>query len=428
MARFIYPDHTDLPARADVVVIGGGIVGAATAFYSSRAGLETVVVERGEALGALATAASAGTFRALFDDRDVVALTKASIEVFKNMAEVIRLPGYDIGFRPQGYLFASREPDGLQILGQAVAHKRRIGLDDVELLDGLEARYRFPYLGAQVTAAIYRAEDGWLSPHEATYGFALGSSARFLLGTRAIRILVDGQGVCGVETAQGAISSRTVVLAAGAFAPELAATVDLDLPLDVVRLQQVVVHPQWPIPQSAPVTVDWTTNGYWRPEVGGALLGWSDLTPNEEPSEQVLPDWQFPALALEQASHTTPFWKEVAKQLRGPQVHASAGQVSFPCDVKPILGPAPGIEGLFLNVGHAYGVMAAPAAGRQVVDLITGRMAEKDNAFGYQRLTIQAAPRGDREQSPSDRQQVPNQSSPASSGSEGPAGETQNPF
>ena len=394
MARFLYPTHTDLPTQADVVVIGGGIVGAATAFYSSRAGLETAVVEMRDALGTLATAASAGTFRALFDDRDVVALTKASIEILKNMAEVIRLPGYEIGLHLQGYLFASREPDGLSILGQAVEHKRCIGLDDVELLDGPEARYRFPYLGPEVTAALYRAEDGWLSPHEATYGFALGSKARFLLETRATRIVLDGQGVCGVETELGTISSRTVVLAAGAFAARLAATVGLDLPLDVVRLQQVVVHPQWPIPQWAPVTVDWTTNGYWRPEVGGALVGGSDLlTPNEEPREQVRPDWEFPAQALAYAGRTTPFWKEVAARLTGPQMHASAGQVAFPHDLKPILGPVPGLAGLYLNVGHAYGVMAAPEAGRRVVDLITGRMPDTENAFGYPRLVAQEAAR-----------------------------------
>lgn len=392
MARFIYPDYASRPTHADVIVIGGGIVGAATAFYSSRAGLETVVVEMREALGSLATAASAGTVRALFDEPDLVALNKASIEIYENMAEAIRLPGYDIGFHRQGYLFASREPDGLATLSQAADHKRRIGLDDVELLDGPEARYRFPYLGPQVTAGIYRAADGWLSPHEATYGFALGSNAQFLLGTRVTRILLDGRGVWGVETDRGAISSRTVVLAAGAFAARLAATVPLDLPLDVVRLQQVVVYPQWPIPQAAPVTVDWTNNSYWRPEVGGALLGWSDLlTPNEEPSELVLPDWQFPALAIEYAGQTTPFWNQVAGQLKGSQIHASAGQVAFPHDVKPILGAAPGIDGLFLNAGHAYGVMAAPAAGRQVVDLIMGRMSENENAFGYQRLTTQAA-------------------------------------
>ncbi len=71
MARFLYPTRADLPTHADVVVIGGGIVGAATAFYSSRAGLETVVVEMRDALGTLATAASAGTFRAL-DRKSVV--------------------------------------------------------------------------------------------------------------------------------------------------------------------------------------------------------------------------------------------------------------------------------------------------------------------------------------------------------------------
>ena len=386
-----HPVCEELPPHADAVIIGGGIVGAATAFYTSRAGLDTVVVEMRDALGSLATAASAGTFRALFDQPEVVALVQASIEVYAHLADTVGLPEIDIGFHQQGYLFASSEPNGLEALGARVAHKHSIGLDDVELLDGDEARYRFPYLAPQVTAAIYRAGDGWLSPHQVTYGFAAGSGARFLLSTRATGIRLDGRGVCGVETNCGAIRTRAAVIAAGAFAPRVAATMGLDLPLDIVRLQQVVLQPQPFIPQDAPVTVDWTTGSYWRPEVGGALLGWSDpFAPNEEPAEEVAADWQFPALALEQTMGTTPFWQEVAENLKGDQVTVTAGQVSYPYDNKPVLGPVPGFDGLFANAGHSFGVMVAPASGRFVAETITGDRPGAENLFGYERLAVHA--------------------------------------
>jgi len=386
-----HPVHKELPAQADVVVIGGGIVGTATAFYASRAGLDTVVVEMRDALGSLASAASAGTFRKIFDQPEVVALVQASIEVYAHFADTVGLPEIDIGFHQQGYLFASCEPDGLEALGARVAHKHRIGLDDVELLDGDEARYRFPYLAPQVTAAIYRAGDGWLSPHQVTYGFAAGSGARFLLDTRATGITVDGRGVCRVETNRGSVDTRAAVIAAGAFAPVVAAGMGLDLPVDVVRLQQVVIQPRPFIPQDAPVTVDWTTGCYWRPEVGGALLGWSDLlAPNEEPAEHVAADWRFPALALERAGGITPFWLEVAAHLKGTQLSTAAGQVSYPWDGMPILGPVPGFDGLFLNAGHSYGVMAAPASGRYVAEMITGERPGAENPFGYERLAVHA--------------------------------------
>jgi sarcosine oxidase subunit beta len=385
-----HPVQYELPTQADVVIVGGGIVGSATAFYASRSGLATVVVEMRDALGSLASAASAGTFRALFDQPEVVALVLDSVEVYAHFADVVGLPGLDIGFHQQGCLFASCEPDGFEVLGDRAAHKRSIGLDDVELLDGDEARYRFPYLAPQVTAAIYRAEDGWLSPHQVTYGFAAGSGARFLLRTRAIGITLDDRGVCSVETNRGSIDTRAAVIAAGAFSPLVAAGVRLDLPVDVVRLQQVVIRPQPLIPQNAPVTVDWSTGCYWRPEVGGALLGWSDpFAPNEEPAEEVAADWQFPALVLERAGGTTPLWRQVAANLKGHQLSVAAGQVSYPYDTKPILGPVPGYEGLFLNAGHSYGVMAAPASGRYVTEMITGKRLDAENPFGYERLALQ---------------------------------------
>ncbi len=379
-----------LPTQADVVIIGGGISGAATAFYTSRAGLDTVVVEMRDALGSLATAASSGTFCALHDQPEVIALIQASIEVYAQFADVVGLPGLDIGFRQQGYLFASCESTGFEALSARAAHKRSIGLEDLELLGGDEARYRFPYLAPQVTAVIYRAADGWLSPHQVTYGFASGSGARFVLSTRVTNIKLDGRGVCGVETNRGTIDTRTAVIAAGAFAPQIAGTVGLDLPVDIVRLQQAIIGPQPLIPQDAPVTVDWTRGCYWRPEVGGALLGWADpFVPNEDPTEEVAADWQFPARVLDLAAIVTPLWRKVAASAKGHQVCVSAGQVSYPYDNKPILGPAPGYDGLYLNAGHAYGVMAAPAAGRCVAETITGQRPAAENPFSYERLATE---------------------------------------
>jgi glycine/D-amino acid oxidase-like deaminating enzyme len=376
-----------LPTQADVVVIGGGIIGTSTAFYTSQAGLDTVVLEMRNSLGSLASAASAGTFRALFDEPEVVALARASIEIYARFADEVGLPGLDIGFRQQGYLFASCEPDGYEVLEARAAHKRRIGLQDVELLDGDEARHRFSYLAPQVTAALYRAADGWLSPHQVVHGFAAGSRARFALDTQATGITLDGRGVCAVETNRGAIGTRAVVVAAGAFAPLVAAGVGLDLPVDVVRLQQVIIRPRPLIPQEAPVTVDWTTGCYWRPEVGGGLLGWADpLVPNEDPAVEVPVDWEFPALVLERAEGTTPFWHRVAANLKVNQVSACAGQVSYPYDNKPVLGAVPEFDGLFLNAGHSYGIMVAPASGYYLAQVVLGERLAAENPFSYERL------------------------------------------
>ena len=359
----------------------------ATAFYTSKAGLDTVLLEMRDGLGTLTTAASAETFRSLFDEPEIVKMMKASIEVFENFAEVVGLPGYDVGMHQQGYLFVSNEPDGPQIFRDKVEHKRDIGLEDVEFLDGDEVRYRFPFISTEVTASIYRDRDGWLSAHEVTYGFARGSQAQFLLRTKATGIELDGRGVRGVKTERGTVDTRTVVIAAGPFSGQVAEWAGVELLLDIIRLQKVVISPHPAIPQGAPMTVDWVTGSYWRPEVGGGLLGWvNPYEPNTEPSENVLTDWRFPAIVLEKVSKPSPFWKEVAADLKQDQLFASAGQVAYTLDANPILGPAPGVEGLFLNAGHSFGVMASPAAGRYVAEMITGQMSIEDNPFRYERF------------------------------------------
>src|SRR5947208_9417385 len=95
----------DLPRTADLVVIGGGIVGAATAFFASRAGLRTVVLEKRPALCSLTTPASTGAFRAQFDNPEEIALVQEGIALFERFAEITELDGYDISLRQQGYLW-----------------------------------------------------------------------------------------------------------------------------------------------------------------------------------------------------------------------------------------------------------------------------------------------------------------------------------
>src|SRR5437867_7328050 len=105
---------TDLPRTADIVIIGGGIVGAATAFFASRAGLRTVVLEKRPALCTLTTPASTGAFRLQFDNPEEIALVREGIALFDNFAEVTGLPGYDLCIRKQGYLFCATSEAGVR--------------------------------------------------------------------------------------------------------------------------------------------------------------------------------------------------------------------------------------------------------------------------------------------------------------------------
>src|SRR5215210_8635825 len=103
-----------LPRSADLVVIGGGIVGAATAFYAARAGLDAVILEKRPALATLTTPVSTGAFRLQFDNPEEIALVREGVALFERFAEVAELPGYDIGVRRQGYLFCTTTEAGMR--------------------------------------------------------------------------------------------------------------------------------------------------------------------------------------------------------------------------------------------------------------------------------------------------------------------------
>src|SRR5438132_677267 len=132
----------DLPASADLMIIGGGIVGAATAFFAARVGLHAVVLEKRPALCSLTTPASTGAFRAQFDNPEEIALVREGITLFEHFADVAGLPGYDLALRQQGYLWLATTAETARRQQALVERQHAWGLADVELLSGDDARYR----------------------------------------------------------------------------------------------------------------------------------------------------------------------------------------------------------------------------------------------------------------------------------------------
>jgi len=380
-----------LPATADVVIIGGGIAGASDAFFLSGAGLSVVVIERGDQLAGLTTAQSVACFRAQWDEADYATLVLPSIDFYGAFAERVGLPGWEIGIRRQGWLFITGADDGPAAVQAFVAGHRRFGVLDSESLTGDEARQRFGWLGPEVTAASYRALDGWVSPYEVTYGFAKASSATFHLGTTATRIVTGGGAVAGVETNLGTISTRRVVLSAGPFSRGLAATVGLDLPVSALRRHRAMVSSRPEIDADGPMIVDMDTHAWWRPEGGGAFLG---LGLPEEPSEPALVvpvDWTFPAFAMDAAGRLVPYWRDLAERLTQAEVSLGAGQYTVTSDGRPIIGATGGPDGLFMHgADNGWGVESAPEAGRRLAAIVLAGGDPPVNPFRIDRPSIVA--------------------------------------
>src|SRR5215469_14568135 len=164
----------ELPATADVVFVGGGLVGLFGAFFAAGAGLGRVLVlERRDAVAALTSAHSAEGFRLEWDAPENIAMVRDSVAVFERFGELAGVPGLDIGLRRPGYLFVSGSaPPAYRpaLLAERVGRWREQGLDDVELLSGDEARRRFAFVGDAVEQAHFRAGDGYVDVAALAHG------------------------------------------------------------------------------------------------------------------------------------------------------------------------------------------------------------------------------------------------------------------
>jgi sarcosine oxidase subunit beta len=387
------------PPTADLVIVGGGVVGAATAWHAARAGLRPIVVEARPALCTLTTQVAAGAFRLQFDNLEELTLVRESAELFLHFQEVTEQRRYDLGVRQQGYLWLTTDDDMAARQKELTAQLHAWGQTDVEVLDGAEARRRFPFVGPNVVQARFRAGDGFLDTKQLTFGLAEASGAGVVTDCRAtgFALSADGDALQAVETTRGTISCGTAIVAGGPLSGLLADTAGVRLPI-VTVLRHKLVFPALPVvPPGAPMTIDEDTGAHWRPALAGAWVLFTDpATPPQEPTDSVTPDPSFAFRVLEPSSpaavaRVVPFWRDVWEDGAAPWI-LQAGQYTVTPDHRPLIGPT-GIEGLYVNTGYSgHGIMLGPAGGRAMVDLLTGATAPAANPFAVDRAFADRPP------------------------------------
>ena len=370
-----------LPAGAEVVIIGAGVVGAATAFWAARAGLSPVVLESRPAPASLTTPASTGAFRLQFDNREELELVRESVHLLFNFTEITGQDSRPLRLSQPGYLWATTSQARAEEQRRLVALQHSWGQTDIENLTGDEARARFPYLSREVVHARYRAGDGFLDPRALTLGLLRASQAPLHTSCRVVSLRTLAAGGFEVATDRGAVHTDQVVIAAGPFSQKLAALLGVDLPVLVMPRHKVVIPELARVPPDAPMTIDDDTGVHWRPALAGAyVLDAAPRGPGAEPVEDVPPDSDMVFEVLDpshpgSAARITPFWGEAWR--RG-ELHwmFHSGQYMMTPDHRPLIGETP-VRGLWVNTGYSgHGIMCSPAAGRILADLLTSRLEE----------------------------------------------------
>jgi sarcosine oxidase subunit beta len=360
---------------ADVVLIGGGIVGSSIAYHLVAAGCKKVlVIERETAQGKGSTGKSMGGVRAQFSTTVNIQMSLYSIPFYASFEERL---GYPCGYRAQGYLFCATNEKHLSYLRANYEKQINAGLKDVRLVDATEMCNQFPKLRSDdIVGGSFCPSDGFVDPYSAMIGFMTWASehgATLWKNTEVAGITASG-GTFEIATTRGPISARTVVNCAGAWAPSIARMLDIDLPVEPLRRMLVPTEPFDQFPHTAPMIIDMSTGFHFRPEGRGFLLAWND--PEETPGYKLDFDPNFIEKILTRAADRVPVFENVAVNPK----RAWAGLYEMTPDHHPILGESE-VPGFFLANGFSgHGVMHAPATGKIVSDLILAGKTDLINA------------------------------------------------
>jgi sarcosine oxidase, subunit beta len=352
---------------AEVVIIGGGIVGSSIAWHLTHAGCKNVlVIERESSQGKGSTGKSMGGVRAQFSTPVNIQMSLYSIPFYARFEEVV---GYPADYRPQGYLFLATKDSHLAYLRDNFARQQELGLTTARLLSADVIRAMLPQLRSDdIVGGSFCSTDGFVDPYSVMNGFmaaAVEHGATLWKKTEVTGITRDQQGVFSVETTRAPLSTRTVVNAAGAWAAQIAKFVGIDLPVEPLRRMLVPSEPFSDFPHSSPMVIDMSTGFHFRPEGRGFLLAWND--PEETPGYKTDFEPSFIEKILMHAADRVPAFENLPINPK----RAWAGLYEMTPDHHCILGPVDAIPGFFLANGFSgHGVMHSPATGKILADLI----------------------------------------------------------
>ncbi len=350
---------------AEIIIIGGGVVGASVAYHlTQRSCRDVLILERESSHGLGSTGKATGGVRAQFETDININLSLYSLDFFRNW-------DVNCGYDPRGYLFLATNEEQFEYLKHTSERQRELGYREVEIVDTAAIALMVSGLNCtDIVGGSFGPRDGFIDPIAVMNGFlskAKAGGARVERAREVLSIKTGGGRVAGVETSAGLIECGQVVLCSGAWARSLAGTAGIDLPVEPLRRQIVCARSAEPLPPDLPMVIDMSNGFHFRPardSIDEMLLAYPDN--DERPGFSTKFDDDFVEKVYEKARHRAPFLADaivVREKCR-------AGLYENSPDHHAILGGCE-VSGLYFANGFSgHGVMHSPGTGRALSEII----------------------------------------------------------
>ncbi|MDI6770711.1 MAG: FAD-binding oxidoreductase [Anaerolineales bacterium] len=352
-----------LPATADIVIIGGGVMGASTAYHLAARGQKNIfLLEKEEFFGQGATGRCAGGVRYQFSTEINVRLSLESLPMLDRFKDEI---GQEINYQKCGYLFVLTKPEDVEYFHRNVELQHTLGVQ-TEWLSGDEVRKRVPQMRFEDSlAGTFNPKDGLVDPNSVVMGY-IGAAQRMgvaaLNNVEVIGLKVEGWKVTGVKTNAGFVAAPVIVNAAGPWAGLIGKMAGVHIPLTPLRRQMLTTTPLPELPADFPFVIDFAQSLYFHREGEGLLTGMSN--PNESPGFDQNVDEAFELVNLEAATARMPMLEKAGL------VSHWAGLYEVTPDAHPVYGKTP-VEGFYVVAGFSgHGFMHGPVSGKLMAEYI----------------------------------------------------------
>src|SRR5436190_584411 len=365
----------DVPARAQVVIVGGGVTGCSIAYHLAHLGWTDVVLLEQHQLTAGTTWHAAGLITSAgMTDETALFFSRYSRDLYARLeAET----GHSTGFRAVGHLSLATTRERQDALRRAAAWMHGFGVEDTEI-SAAEVAAMWPLARTDdVLSASYVADEGRADPVGVATSLAKGArqlGAAVIEGVAATGVQTRGRRVSAVLTEAGPIETEVVVNAAGMWARQFGALAGVAVPLQAAEHYYLLTDTVPGMDADLPVIEDPDNYGYYRPEGDGMLVGlfepvaapWSlDGVPRGFSFGKLPPDWERLEPFLGPALNRIPSLAETGVRT------FFCGPESFTSDVRPLLGPSPELDGYFVAAGlNSLGILSGGGVGSMLAHWI----------------------------------------------------------